>query len=108
MTGITPPEFTRSGRCVDCPPMTLRPTTRLAYCTGMRRSLRSTKTMKATTARHDCEQQTHRGNSESAPSVVELFHRSNTARGRPTTMPAKISSDMPLPMPRSVICSPAT
>ena len=28
-------------------------------------------------------------------------------RGRPTTMPAKISSDMPLPMPRSVICSPS-
>ena len=30
-----------------------------------------------------------------------------TARGRPTTMPAKISNDMPLPMPRSVICSPS-
>ena len=28
-------------------------------------------------------------------------------RGRPTTMPVKISSDMPLPMPRSVICSPS-
>ena len=50
MTGITPPEFTRRGRCVDCPPITLRPTTRFAYCTGMRRSLRSTNTMKATTA----------------------------------------------------------
>ena len=29
------------------------------------------------------------------------------ARGRPTTMPAKMISDMPLPMPRSVICSPS-
>ena len=28
-------------------------------------------------------------------------------RGRPTTMPAKISKLMPLPMPRSVICSPS-
>ena len=28
-------------------------------------------------------------------------------RGRPTTMPVKMSSDMPLPMPRSVICSPS-
>src|SRR5665213_4272702 len=28
-------------------------------------------------------------------------------RGMPTTMPAKISSDMPLPTPRSVICSPS-
>ncbi len=30
-----------------------------------------------------------------------------TARGRPTTMPAKMMSDIPLPMPRSVICSPS-
>ena len=50
MTGITPPELTLSGRCVDWPPIILRPTMRLAYCTGMRRSERSTKTMKATTA----------------------------------------------------------
>ena len=28
-------------------------------------------------------------------------------RGRPTTIPVKISSDMPFPMPRSVICSPS-
>ena len=50
MTGITPPELTFSGRCVDWPPIILRPTMRLAYWTGMRRSERSTKTMKATTA----------------------------------------------------------
>jgi len=48
--GITPPELTRNGKYEDCPPMTLRPTTRLAYCTGMRRCPPSTKTMKATTA----------------------------------------------------------
>src|SRR5882757_6951091 len=48
--GMTPPEFTRNGRYDDCPPITLRPTTRLAYCTGMRRWPPSTKTMKATTA----------------------------------------------------------
>ena len=42
MTGMTPPELTLSGRCVDWPPIMLRPTMRLAYCTGMRRSLRST------------------------------------------------------------------
>src|SRR5665213_3896667 len=34
MTGITPPELTFSGRCVDWPPIILRPTMRLAYCTG--------------------------------------------------------------------------
>ena len=50
MTGITPPAFTFSGMWVDWPPITRRPTTRFAYCTGMRRSPRSTSTMKATTA----------------------------------------------------------
>ena len=29
------------------------------------------------------------------------------AFGRPTTMPVKMISDMPLPMPRSLICSPS-
>jgi hypothetical protein len=29
------------------------------------------------------------------------------AFGRPTTMPVKMISDMPLPTPRSVICSPS-
>src|SRR5216683_1643525 len=40
-------------------------------------------------------------------SVRTLSKRSMMPRGRPTTMPAKISSDMPLPTPRSVICSPS-
>ena len=31
----------------------------------------------------------------------------STACGKFTTMPAKMMSDMPLPMPRSVICSPS-
>ena len=30
-----------------------------------------------------------------------------TAPGRPETMPAKMISDTPLPMPRSVTCSPS-
>ena len=29
------------------------------------------------------------------------------ARGSPTTMPTKMIRDIPLPMPRSVICSPS-
>src|ERR1700722_49442 len=33
--------------------------------------------------------------------VFALSHRSPTARGSPTTMPAKIIKDMPLPIPRS-------
>ncbi|MND08351.1 hypothetical protein D3C83_309130 [compost metagenome] len=30
-----------------------------------------------------------------------------TASGKSATMPAKMISEMPLPMPRSVICSPS-
>ena len=33
--------------------------------------------------------------------------RPKIARGSPTTMPAKMMSEIPLPMPRSVICSPS-
>ncbi len=37
MIGMTPAWFTFNGMYVDCPPIILRPTTRLAYWTGMRR-----------------------------------------------------------------------
>ncbi len=36
-----------------------------------------------------------------------LLKSSTTPLGRPTMMPAKMISEMPLPMPRSVICSPS-
>jgi len=45
MTGMTPPVFTFSGMCVLDPPYIRRPTTRLAYCTGIRRCARSKYTM---------------------------------------------------------------
>ena len=32
--------------------------------------------------------------------------KSTTPRGKPTTIPEKISNDIPFPTPRSVICSP--
>ena len=108
ITGITPPAFTRSGRCVDCPPITFRPTTRLAYWTGIRRSLRSTNTMNATTAIISTSNIRMAGAVNTPQALVCTFwYRSITPRGKPTTMPAKISNDMPLPMPRSVICSPS-
>ncbi len=40
-------------------------------------------------------------------SVFAVLTRSAMPVGRPTTMPAKISKLMPLPIPRSVICSPS-
>ena len=42
ITGMTPPVLTFSGMCVLVPPYCRRPTTRLAYCTVMRRCPRST------------------------------------------------------------------
>ena len=72
--GMTPPELTRSGKYEDWPPMTRRPTTRLAYCTGMRRWPPSTRTMKATTATINASKQNDGQRSEDAPSAgLELF-----------------------------------
>ena len=54
--GMTPATLTLSGRCVDCPPYIFRPTTRLAYWTGICRCPRSKKMIAAmtpTTMRQD-------------------------------------------------------
>ena len=50
MIGITPAMLTLSGMWLACPPYTRRPTTRLAYCTGMRRWPWVTKMTAAITA----------------------------------------------------------
>ena len=47
--GITPDVFTFKGKCVDCPPIIFRPTTRLAYWIGILRCPPSVKTMAPTT-----------------------------------------------------------
>jgi len=92
MIGITPPEFTLSGRGVDWPPISRRPTIRLAYCTGIRRSERSTLDDERHHRDHAPDQQRQRGNGESAKACVFAFSiRSAMPRGRPSTMPAKIS-----------------
>src|SRR5207245_10912488 len=78
MTGITPPALTRKGRCVDCPPITLRPTTRLAYCTGILRSARSTNTMNATTDRKS----TRLNSSHGSISYAVIFLNKNNSRER--------------------------
>ena len=88
--------------------MTRRPTTRFAYCTGIRRWPPSTKTMKATTATIKARSRIMASGVKTpqAP-VLNFSYRSRMARGKPTTMPTKMMSDMPLPMPRSLICSPS-
>ena len=50
--GITPDILTLIGMWVFCPPYILLPTTRLAYCTGMRRSASVIQTMKAITSKN--------------------------------------------------------
>ena len=51
MIGITPDMLTLMGIWVDWPPYIFRPTTRFAYCTGMRRSASFMKTMTQIMAR---------------------------------------------------------
>ena len=53
-------------------------------------------------------------NASTAMSVITLIvwlriwpNRPKIARGRLATIPAKMMSEMPLPIPRSVICSPS-
>ena len=50
MIGITPDIQTLIGMCVLCPPYCFLPTTRFAYCTGIRRSASFMKTMPTTIA----------------------------------------------------------
>ena len=81
---------------------------RRALWMGMRRSLRSTKTMNATTAAIPAtSSRTTRNDIGPQASVWIFWIRPPMPRGRPATMPVKISRLMPLPMPRSVICSPS-
>ena len=64
ITGITPAMFTLSGMKVLVPPIMRRPTTRLAYCTGTRRSpvviqMTAITTARAMTAIPICDRQAH-------------------------------------------------
>ena len=56
ITGMTPPVFTLSGIWVLDPPYCRRPTTRLAYCTVIRRCPRSTKMIAADDDDHHHEE----------------------------------------------------
>ncbi len=64
--------------------------------------------MNPTTATMKTSRNTISGNVIAPHAAFLAFSiKSTTPRGKPTTMPAKISSDIPLPTPRSVICSPS-
>ena len=88
------------------PPYMRRPTMRLAYCTGIFRWAVSTQTTRPVTTRMKAKR-------PRAPTMLRCWSwkMSTTkffAAGKNrSTMPVKIMSEMPLPMPSSVICSPS-
>ena len=79
-----------------------RPTMRLAYCTGMRRCDCSTNTTSAMTSTTIAMTTM---NFEGA--VVATRDRPDGAVGKLAAIDVKMSSDMPLPTPRSVMSSPS-
>ena len=103
--GMTPEVLSFSGRCEASPPNILLPTWRFGYCTRMRRCARSMKTMKVTTPTAMSRNRTMKM-PESAP-VRPSSRSAAKADGMRATMPEKMMSEMPLPTPRAVICSPS-
>jgi hypothetical protein len=98
MIGITPAMFTRSGMYVEPPEVMRRPTMRFAYWMGMRRCpscTNTTATMMASAMSGNIRR------SNASPD-----HQARRPPGRPARIEAKISSEMPLPMPRFVMSSP--
>ena len=105
MIGITPAVLTRSGMCVLCPPYMRRPTMRLAYCTGILRVACVMTTTAATTATMITIMPAS-PRSVSVP-AWKFWNVSSRPGGRPPRMLTKMISEMPLPMPNSVIFSPS-
>ena len=85
---------------MEPPEVILRPTTRLAYWTGIRRWPSWTKTMATITARA-------MNGIITTKTWSGLLHHCVIPFGSPETIEAKIISEMPLPMPRWVISSPS-
>ena len=81
------------------------PTWRLGYWMWILRSARSMKTTKAITATTITMMPTITAGL-SAP-VRPWVKNCASAAGSSATMPVKMMSEMPLPMPRAVICSPS-
>jgi hypothetical protein len=105
MIGITPAELMRSGMKLFCPSRTRpRPITLRGICTGI---LRAAMVMAATPATTTTITRSMMTANQLITPVVTCSHVVTSAPGKPWMIEKKISSDMPLPMPRSVICSPS-
>ena len=103
--GMTPAELSFSGRCEESPWNIRLPTCRFGYWISRRRWARSMNTMAATTNSISASSRSSRP-TDSEP-VRASSNRPTSAAGKPATMPAKMMSEMPLPTPRCVICSPS-
>ena len=102
--GITPEVLIFSGMCVESPPNMRVPTWRFGYWIAIRRCARSMNTMNAITNTASTMKPTMK-NGDSAP-VRPRSSSEASAVGRLATMPAMMISEVPLPTPRAVICSP--
>ena len=106
MMGITPALLMRSGMNVFCPSrMRPRPMTLRGICTGIRRDATVTATVPATTS-------TIISSTMNSTGKLSVPVRSASTVRRPSgrmrsMIEKKIRRLMPLPMPRSVICSPS-
>ncbi len=105
ITGITPAWLILSGRCVACPPYIRRPTTLLAYWTGIFLCPSVTITTRTTTARAITRNaRKPRGLIPPLPRAPMVPMVEGSKR---ETIPAKISKEIPLPIPRSEMTSPS-
>ena len=104
--GITPEVLSLSGRCEDCPSNMRLPTCRLGYWISSRRCARSMNTMKVITATATTTM-ARMSMPDSAPWRAELEGLRDRATAARATMPDMMMSEVPLPMPRAVICSPS-
>ena len=106
MIGMTPAELIRIGMNDLVPSRTRpRPTTFRGICTGILRAA----IVSATTAAVIAISTTTSSASLNRliPPACQSSMVLNTAAGKPCRIEKKIRSDMPLPIPRSVICSPS-
>ncbi len=101
MTGMTPAWLTFSGMYVLVPPYMRRPIIRLAYCTGMRRCACSTNTTSVITTIAS------RSTAVSRKAPRGWLRICPPWDGMLEMIEVKISTDMPLPTPRSVTSSPS-
>ena len=90
------------------PAYTLRPTARCACCTGTLRWACVTATTPATTAKSKSTRKIPSNMPwspvDSGPYMSQII---GNALGRSATIPIVMTSETPLPIPRSVICSPS-